>query len=71
MAIEIKKREGETAAAFIYRFNKRIKNSGLVKEVRKRQFRKRSGNKRQRKLSAVYRSKKETEILKAKKYGNA
>ncbi|MEK7543170.1 MAG: hypothetical protein AAB503_02615, partial [Patescibacteria group bacterium] len=63
--------EGETIAAFIYRFNKRIKNSGLIKEVRKRQFMKRSGNKRQRKLSAIYHSKKETEILKAKKYGRA
>ncbi|MDO8557262.1 MAG: hypothetical protein Q7R98_02250 [Candidatus Jorgensenbacteria bacterium] len=69
MALEVKKREGETLAAFLYRFNKRIKNSGLIKEARKRQTRKRSPNKRVRRASAIYRLNKEAEISRTKKYG--
>lgn len=69
MAIEVRKREGETLAAFLYRFNKRIKNSGLVKEVRKRQTKKRGQNKRNRRASAIYRIAKDSEISRSKKYG--
>ncbi len=69
MAIQIKKREGETVSSFLYRFNKRIQQSGLIKEVRKRQFKSRGDNKRKLKLSALYRKDKERELEKAKKYG--
>jgi len=69
MAIEVKKREGETPSSFLYRFNKRIQQSGLIKEVRKRQFRARSENRRQRKLGALYRKDKQEELEKSRKYG--
>jgi len=69
MAIEVKKREGETVSSFLYRFKKRIQRSGLIKEVRKRQFKTREVNKRKRKLSALYHINKEEDITKARKYG--
>jgi len=69
MAIEVKKKEGESMNSFIYRFNKRIQRSGLIKEVRKRQFRKRPENRGKRRASALYSIKKQKEILDIKKYG--
>ena len=71
MVLEIKKREGETLASFLYRFNKRVRNSGLVKEVRKRQFKRAGLNKLARRKSALYRARKETEIIRTRKYGRA
>jgi ribosomal protein S21 len=69
MAMEIKKREGETPNSLIYRFNKRIQRSGLVKEVRKRQFTDRLPNKRKVRLSALYRIGKQENQDLARKVG--
>ncbi len=71
MAIEIRKREGETTGSFLYRFNKKVQHSGLIKEVRKRQFRGRTANQRKRRLSALYRLGRQQDLTRARKYGNA
>lgn len=69
MAIEIRKKEGESASSFIFRFNKKIQQSGLLREVRKRQFHDRKVNWRKRKLGALHRLQKKEEIAKLKRYG--
>ncbi len=69
MAIEAKRKEGESVNSLIYRFTKKIQRSGILKEARKRRFKERPQNKRKRLLSALYKVKKEKEIEKMKKYG--
>lgn len=70
MPLEIKKKEGETTGSFMFRFNKRVQRSGLVKEVRKRQFKNRASNRTKRRSAALYRIGKKSELAKAKKYGS-
>ncbi len=67
--LEVKKREGEPPAALIARFTKRIKQSGVLKEARKRRFYKRTGNRRKRLLSAIHRDAKKTEYERLRKLG--
>ena len=69
MAIEVKKREGESASALLFRFTKKVQRSGVLKEAKKRRFRGRPQNRRRVKLSALYREQKKKEFLKAKKLG--
>lgn len=69
MAIKVRKREGESVNTLLYRFNKRVQQSGLVREVRKRQFRKRVVNRRKRKDSALYRKDKEAVMARERKLG--
>ena len=70
MAIEAKKREGEAANSLIYRFNRKVQQSGLVKETRKRTFTTRTANKTKRRGAALYRIEKRSEMAKVKKYGH-
>ena len=67
--IEIRKKEGETATAMLFRFTKRMKQSGVLTEVRKRRFRTRPKNKRKLRLAAQYRAAKKTETARLKKLG--
>lgn len=69
MAIEIRKKEGESNQSLIFRFTRKIKQSGILSEVRKRQFHDRQPNKRKRRLSAIYRYNKTKEIERMKKLG--
>jgi len=69
MPLEVKKREGESLNALFYRFNKRIKYSGTLREVRRRRFTDRPKNKRKKQLSAIYKHKKQQELSLLKKYG--
>ena len=69
MTIKVRKREGESVNTLLYRFNKRVQQSGLVREVRKRQFRKRAPNRRKRKDSALYRREKEVAMTRERKFG--
>ncbi len=70
MPLEVRKKEGESVGSFLYRFNKRVQHSGVVKEVKKRQFTKRGKNKRARRLAALHRIKKQEEFARARKLGN-
>ncbi len=69
MAITVKRKEGETIGSFLYRFNKRIRQSGIVREVRRRRFKEKEPNKRKRRSQALYRTRKEEEIKRARKLG--
>lgn len=67
--IEIKKKEGESAASHLFRFSKKIHQSGVLKEAKKRKFFGRAENKRRRRQSAIHREQKAVEFKKAKKLG--
>jgi ribosomal protein S21 len=67
----VKKREGESASGLMYRFNKKIKQSGLVKEVRKRRFTTRKKSILKLKLSALHRADLKKEFAHKKKMGIA
>jgi len=67
--VEVKKREGESENSLVYRFNKKVRQSGLVREVRRRQFRSRPANKRQRRTSALYRDQRRKEFEELKRHG--
>lgn len=68
-ALEIRRKRGENTASFIFRFNKRVKQSGVLKEVKKRRFRGRPVNRNKRRSAALYRLKKQAEVSRLKKYG--
>ncbi len=67
--ISIKRKEGESINSFLRRFSKRIYQSGILKEVKKKRFKRRKPNLRARKVSALYKVKKQKEISKAQKMG--
>jgi len=67
MHITVKKREGESTSAFLYRFNKRVKQSGILKEAKKRRFKARPPNRQKRRNAALYRRARAAEIALAKK----
>ena len=69
MPIEVRKRKNENASAFIYRFNKRVQQSGVLKEVRKRRTSGRSENRLKRRKRALYRITKQADIAKQRKQG--
>lgn len=69
MGIEIKRKEGESASSFLYRFNKKIQQSGVLREAKKRRFTNRPVNRLKRKLSALHRTRKAKERELAKKLG--
>lgn len=67
--MEIKRREGEPTNTFLYRFGKRVRQSGILREVKKRRFKKRPVSKHKKRLSAIHRFKKQKEMEKMKKLG--
>lgn len=71
MALEIRKKEGENIGSVLFRFNKKVKQSGILKESKKRRFKNRPKNKRNIRLSAIYKAEKAKDLERQKKYGNA
>ncbi len=69
MSIEIKKKEGESVNALIYRFTKKTQQSGVLREAKKRRYHKREVPRIKRRLSALHRAKKREQFLKDKKSG--
>jgi len=67
--LEIKKRPGESVSAFLHRFSKRVRESGILREAKKRRYRDRLVSKSKRKASAIHRAKKVKEFEKKKKEG--
>jgi len=67
--MELKRREGESISAFIFRFSKKVQQSGILREAKKRKFRDRPTSKYKKRLSALHREQKKKEIEKAKKMG--
>ena len=69
MPIEVKRKEGESAGTLIYRFTKRVQQSGVLREAKRRRFTHRPANKLKRKRSALHRETKRKELERAKKLG--
>jgi len=69
--IEVKKKEGESPNSLLFRFSKKVRQSGVLVETRKRRFTARSQNKRKRRLSAIFKSKKRAAMARQKKLGLA
>ena len=69
--ISVKKRKGESSNSLMYRFNKKMRQSGVVKEARNRRFTTRAVSKTKRRQSALHREEKKLDYLKKKKLGTA
>lgn len=71
MAIEVRKRDGDSPNAILFNFTKRIKRSGVMKEVRKRKFYARTTSRIKRRSSAIHRETKRKDVERLKKLGLA
>ncbi len=69
--VKVIKKEGESSSALLFRFSKRVKQSGILKEAKKRRFRSRPQSKLKRSVSAKHRSDKRSEVEKLRKMGMA
>ncbi len=69
MAIEVRKREGESPTSMLYTFTRRVRRSGVLKEMRARKFHDRPKSRVKRKLSAIHREVKRAEVERLKKLG--
>ena len=69
MAIEVRKKDGESPNAILYNFTRRVKRSGIVKEVRSRKYHERPTSRIKRRSSAIHREEKRVEIDRQKKLG--
>ena len=67
--MEIKRREGESINVFLYRFQKKVQQSGILREAKKRKYRDRSISKTKKRLSALHREQKKKELEKMRKMG--
>lgn len=67
--MEIRKKEKESVAGLLYRFNLKMKQSGILREAKKRRFHQRPVNRRKKRISAIYREAKKKEMEKARKLG--
>lgn len=70
MAVTVKKREGESATALVYRFSKKVQRSGILREARRKRFHIRKTNRNMRRKSALHREKKSAEVEASKKMGS-
>lgn len=55
MAIEVKKKEGESTRSLLRRFSRRIQQSGILIQARRVRFREKGRTKREKRASAVRR----------------
>ena len=67
--VGVRKKEGESAGLLLFRFSRKIKQSGVLKEAKKRRFRARPVNRRKNRLSAIHRANKKTELERLRKLG--
>jgi ribosomal protein S21 len=69
MSIEVRKKEGETTSALFFRFSRKIKRSGVLKEAKSRRFHSRAVSRTKRLASALHREKKRGEFERLRKAG--
>jgi len=69
MAIEVRKREGESGNSILFNFTKKVKRSGILKEIRKRKFHTRGTSRIKRRESAIHRDIKRAEVERNRKLG--
>ena len=56
-------------SAFLYRFSKKIQQSGILREAKKRRYKARPVSRIKKRLSALHREQKKEEVKKMKKLG--
>ncbi len=69
MAIEVKKKQGETTRSLLRRFSRRIQQSGLLIRARKSRFKEREKSKRERRTGALRREHMGKKMEKMRKMG--
>ena len=69
MAVEVTKKEGESTAALVRRFSKRVQQSGVLLRARKLRFSQKKPNKRAVKQKALRRVTRKEEYTKLQKLG--
>lgn len=69
MGIIVKKKEGESPNSLVFRFTKKVQQSGVLREVKNRRFTKRGVSKPKRRASALHNRERKIAIEKAKKLG--
>jgi ribosomal protein S21 len=69
MAIEVRKKEGESGNSVLYSFTRKVKRSGIMKEIRKRKYHTRTISRVKRRSSAIHREEKKADIERQKKLG--
>ncbi len=69
MATVVRKKEGESANSLIYRFTKRVQQSGVLRESKKRRFTSRKPNATKVKQSRLYKIKRTADIERSRKLG--
>lgn len=67
--VEVRKKEGESASGMLYRFTKKVQQSGVLKEAKRRRFHKRNESRLKRKLSAIHRDAKRKDMERMRKLG--
>ncbi|MCL5016241.1 MAG: 30S ribosomal protein S21 [Patescibacteria group bacterium] len=68
-AIIVRRKEGEQASSLVYRFTKKVKQSGVLLEAKRRRFSERQPNRAKRRLSAIHRSRRSEETGRARPFG--
>lgn len=69
MAIEVRRKQGETTRGLLRRFTRRIQQSGVLIRARKSRFREKDRTKRERRASALWRIRIVAEKEKLRKLG--
>lgn len=69
MALKVKKKERETSQSLIRRFSKKIRQSGILRQARDSQYKKRSKSKEMKKRAALRREELREEYEKKRKMG--
>ena len=69
MAIEVRRKEGESGNSVLYSFTRKVKRSGIIKEIRKRKYHTRTISRVKRRSSAIHREEKKADIERQKKLG--
>jgi len=69
MAFEVKKQPRETSQSLIYRFSKRIRQSGVLVRARKNRFKKRPPSRQAKKSAALRREELKKQFKKLEKLG--
>ena len=69
MALEVKRKERESSQNLVHRFTKTVRQSGILLEVRSKQFRKKNKSILAKKRSALRRVKMKREKILAEKMG--
>lgn len=67
--MNIQRKEGETTGSLLYRFSKKVQQSGILREARKRRYHNRAISRVKRKQSALHRESVRKEMERKKKLG--